>query len=161
MLYITLHSIIFNLIFIRILWKRKLTVMIPTRRTRLIAKRRNCGNRRNGNATNQSGVWRVQSEYTHEHPETGCTLTFDKYLTLFAWLNKLFFVDFAATNATQRDWKKLHQGQRVVATRLKDVGIGERRGTAVKPSAAAMIDCTLKLESISSFPFYTWQEMHF
>lgn len=49
---------------------------------------------------------RVQSEYTHEHQETGCTLTFDKYLTLFAWLNKLFFVDFAATNETPKRLKK-------------------------------------------------------
>lgn len=114
MYYITLHSYFFNLIFICILCKRKLTAMIPTRRIHLIAKRRNCGNCGNGNATNQSGMWRVQSEYTHEHPETACTLTFDKYLTLFAWLNKLFFVDFAATNETQRDWKKPRQGQRMV-----------------------------------------------
>jgi len=35
--------------------------------------------------------------------ETGCTLTFDKYLTLFAWLNNLFFAYFAATNKGQRE----------------------------------------------------------
>lgn len=36
---------------------------------------------------------------TH-HSDTGCTLTFDKYLILFAWLNKPVFVDFAGTNTT-------------------------------------------------------------
>lgn len=68
-------------------------------------------------------------------------LTFDKYLTLFARLNKPAFVDFAAA--------KGYESRRGV-WRVK--GHGESFWVE---TGTPMIDCTLKPKSITSFPFYT------